>query len=42
MSTGIGAAAVFFPSMVKMANKKVLAGGLGFSSGIMLYVPLTA
>jgi len=37
-ATGIGASAVFCKSVVKMASKKVLAGGLGFSGGVMLYV----
>jgi len=37
-ATGVGASAVFFTSLVKIASKKVLAAGLGFSGGIMLYV----
>ncbi len=37
-STGLGAAVVFFPSIVKLASRKVLAGSLGFSAGVMLYV----
>jgi len=36
--TAIGASAVFFSSLVEMASKKVLAGGLGFGSGVMLWV----
>lgn len=37
-STGIGAAVVFFPSIVKLASRRVLAAALGFSAGVMLYV----
>lgn len=37
-STAIGAAVVFFPSIVKLASKRVLAGSLGFSAGVMTYV----
>jgi ZIP family zinc transporter len=37
-STAIGAAVVFFPSLVKLASKRVLAGSLGFSAGVMTYV----
>ena len=37
-STGIGACAVFFPSIVNLASRRVLAGGLGFSAGVMTYV----
>ena len=37
-STGIGAAVVFFPSLVKIANRRVLAASLGFSAGVMTYV----
>ena len=36
--TGIGASVVFFPSLVKLASRRVLAAGLGFSAGVMLYV----
>ena len=38
LSTCIGAAVVFVPALVKLANKRVLAGSLGISSGVMLYV----
>jgi len=38
LSTGIGAAIVFFPSLVKLASRKVLASGLAFSAGVMTYV----
>ena len=38
LSTGIGAAVVFFPSLVKLASRKVLASGLAFSAGVMTYV----
>ena len=37
-STGLGASVVFFPSLVKLASKKTLAGGLGLSAGVMTYV----
>lgn len=38
LSTALGASIVFFPSLVKYANRKTLAGGLGLSAGVMLYV----
>lgn len=38
LSTALGAAAVFFNRLVSLANKRVLAAGLGFSGGVMLYV----
>jgi ZIP family zinc transporter len=38
LSTTIGAAAVFFQRLVTLASKSVLAAGLGFSGGVMLYV----
>ena len=38
MSTCIGAAAVYFPSFIQLASKKTLAGSLGLSAGVMLYV----
>jgi len=38
LSTAIGAAAVFEKRIVKLASKPVLAAGLGFSGGVMLYV----
>jgi ZIP family zinc transporter len=37
-STGLGAAVVFFPSLVKLASRRVLAASLGFSAGVMSYV----
>jgi zinc transporter, ZIP family len=37
-STGLGAAVVFFPSVVKMTSRRVLAASLGFSAGVMTYV----
>jgi len=37
-ATGLGASVVFFPSLVKLASKRVLASSLGFSAGVMLYV----
>lgn len=37
-STAIGASVVFFPSLVKYASRKTLAGGLGLSAGVMTYV----
>jgi len=38
LSTGVGAAAVFQKRIVDIASKQVLAAGLGFSGGVMLYV----
>jgi len=38
LSTGIGAAAVYVNRIVQLASKRVLACGLGFSAGVMLYV----
>lgn len=38
LSTAVGAAAVFNNKMVKRATKPVLAAGLGFSGGVMIYV----
>lgn len=38
LSTAIGAAVVFFRQLVHLANKLVLAAGLGFSAGVMFYV----
>jgi zinc transporter ZupT len=37
-ATGLGAAVVFIPSLVKLASRRVLAGSLGFSAGVMSYV----
>jgi len=37
-STGVGAAIVFFPRLVKLASRKVLASSLGISAGVMTYV----
>jgi len=37
-STAIGAAIVFFPRLVKLASRKVLASSLGISAGVMTYV----
>jgi len=37
-STAIGAAVVFFPKLVKLASRRVLASSLGFSAGVMTYV----
>ena len=38
LSTGLGASVVFFPSLVNLASRRVLAGSLGFSAGVMSYV----
>lgn len=38
LSTAIGAAAVYFKPLVKLANHPILACGLGFSAGVMIYV----
>jgi len=37
-ATALGASVVFFPSLVKLASKRVLAGSLGLSAGVMTYV----
>jgi ZIP family zinc transporter len=37
-ATALGASVVFFPSLVKLASRRVLAGALGFSAGVMTYV----
>jgi len=38
LSTALGAAAVFWKRIVDVASTEVLAAGLGFSGGVMLYV----
>jgi len=38
LATAVGASVVFFPSLVKLASRRVLAAGLGFSAGVMIYV----
>mmetsp|Transcript_11200 Transcript_11200/g.15734 ORF Transcript_11200/g.15734 Transcript_11200/m.15734 type:complete len:360 (-) Transcript_11200:359-1438(-) len=38
LSTAVGAGMVFSERMVKMASKRVLAGALSLSAGVMLYV----
>ena len=37
-ATGVGAAVVFFPALVKLASRRTLAGALGLSAGVMTYV----
>ena len=37
-ATALGSMVVFFPSLVKYANRKTLAGALGLSAGVMCYV----
>eukprot|EP00629_Pelagomonadales_sp_RCC1024_P017929 CAMPEP_0119261172 /NCGR_PEP_ID=MMETSP1329-20130426/1317_1 /TAXON_ID=114041 /ORGANISM="Genus nov. species nov., Strain RCC1024" /LENGTH=330 /DNA_ID=CAMNT_0007260683 /DNA_START=169 /DNA_END=1161 /DNA_ORIENTATION=- len=37
-ATGLGAAVVFSERLVKLASKQFLAGALGLSAGVMLYV----
>ena len=37
-ATMVGAAVVFFPKLVKLASRRLLAGSLGFSSGVMIYI----
>lgn len=37
-STTFGSAAVYFPKLVQLASKKFLAGALGLSGGVMIYV----
>ena len=34
----LGAAIVFFPKLVKFASPRFLAGSLGLSAGVMIYV----
>lgn len=38
LSTAVGASFIFIGPVVKRANKRVLAAGLGFSGGVMIYV----
>uniref|UniRef100_A0A7S0B0R3 Zinc transporter ZupT n=1 Tax=Pyrodinium bahamense TaxID=73915 RepID=A0A7S0B0R3_9DINO len=38
LSTAIGAAVVYIKPMVRLERKPILAAGLGFSGGVMLYV----
>ena len=38
LSTCIGAAVVYHPTYVKLANKRTLGASLGISAGVMLYV----
>lgn len=38
LSTALGASLVFFPSLVKLASRRVLASSLGISAGVMIYV----
>lgn len=38
MSTTLGAAVVYSPYLVQLSNRNILAGGLGLSAGVMLYV----
>jgi zinc transporter, ZIP family len=38
LATAVGAVVVFIPSLVKLADGRVLAASLGFSSGVMVYV----
>ncbi|KAL7572406.1 hypothetical protein ACA910_006586 [Epithemia clementina (nom. ined.)] len=37
-ATCLGAAVVFFPTLVRFASRKTLAGALGLSAGVMMYV----
>ena len=37
-STGLGAAVVFVPALVRLASRKTLAAALGLSAGVMTYV----
>lgn len=37
-STAVGASVVFFPRLVKLASRRVLAASLGFAAGVMCYV----
>jgi zinc transporter, ZIP family len=37
-ATAVGASVVFFPALVKLASRRVLASALGLSAGVMTYV----
>lgn len=37
-ATMAGSAVVFFPKLVKLASRRLLAGSLGFSAGVMIYI----
>ena len=39
-STGLGASLVFFPQLIKLANRLTLAFALAMSSGVMIYISL--
>jgi ZIP family zinc transporter len=41
-ATALGASVVFFPSLVKYANRKTLAAALGLSAGVMIYLSFVA
>jgi len=38
LATALGACVVFFPSLVKLASRRVLASGLALSAGVMTYL----
>mmetsp|Transcript_833 Transcript_833/g.889 ORF Transcript_833/g.889 Transcript_833/m.889 type:complete len:361 (+) Transcript_833:408-1490(+) len=38
LATALGASVVFFPTLVKLASRRVLAAALGLSAGVMTYV----
>lgn len=38
LSTALGAAMVFFPRLVQLTSRRILASGLGFSAGVMIYL----
>jgi zinc transporter ZupT len=40
LATAVGASVVFLPNVVKLADRRVLAGSLGFSVGVMVYVSI--
>ena len=37
-ATGVGAAVVFVPALVRIASRRTLAAALGLSAGVMTYV----
>ena len=37
-ATLVGASVVFFPRLVKLADRRILAASLGFAAGVMMYV----
>jgi len=38
LATAVGGSVVFFPSLVRLASRRTLAGSLALSAGVMIYV----